>query len=194
MIRNKKILIVLFVGLIISQIYIPASMIIKREIILTQGIQYKFRAAPVDPYDPFRGRYVYINIDNANEIKIPENETYLRNETVYAIFEKGADGFSRIGSIARIKPESDNYFKTRVLYNSGNRDGSTYVAIDIPFNRYFMDESIAPEAERAYRENVRGIEGDAYVTVRLKGGEAVLERLYIKDMPVEQYIREGAKK
>ena len=50
---KKKMLFVLFILVALIQIAVSASMIINREIILKSGKQYKFRTAPVDPYDAF---------------------------------------------------------------------------------------------------------------------------------------------
>ena len=60
---KKKILLVLFILVAIVQISFSASMIINREITLKSGKQFKFRTAPVDPYDAFRGRYVALTLE-----------------------------------------------------------------------------------------------------------------------------------
>ena len=55
---KSKLIIGLFLGVSFIQIITPLSMIIKRESVLKNGGQFKFKTAPVDPYDAFRGRYV----------------------------------------------------------------------------------------------------------------------------------------
>ena len=73
------------------------------------------------------------------------------------------------------------------------------VRLELPFDRYYMEETLAPEAERAYWDTIRRQrrrEDDAgppppqtFVTVRVKDGHAVLEELYIDDRPVREYLK-----
>ncbi len=51
-----------------------------------------------------------------------------------------------------------------------------------------MGEHLAPEAERAYREHSIGASGDAYVTVRVRDGHAVVEQLYIGGKPAAEFL------
>ena len=50
-------------------------------------------------------------------------------------------------------------------------------------------EGAAPEAEAVYRARNAG-PSDAWVTVRVLGGRAVLEELYIGGKPVREFLRE----
>ena len=58
--------------------------------------------------------------------------------------------------------------------------------LELPFDRYYMQESLAPEAESAYAERLR--DERAWVTVRLHDGHAVLEELWIDDLPIREYL------
>lgn len=189
--NKKRILLILFICLVLVQLYVPASMIIKRELTLRNGVEYKFKAVPVDPSDPFRGRYVSINIED-NRVPVTDNTEYQRNQTVYVLIQKDTEGFSKIVSVAKERPKSGAYFKTKVLYADRVGEASNFVNIKIPFDRYYMEEKAAPEAEKAYREKVTA-ERDVYVTVRINNGFAVLERLYIKDVPIEEYLKTNIK-
>ncbi len=62
----------------------------------------------------------------------------------------------------------------------------------LPFGRYWLDETIAPEADRAYAANSREGVKNVYVTVRVLGGDAALEQLFIGGMPVREYLRRAA--
>jgi hypothetical protein len=63
------------------------------------------------------------------------------------------------------------------------------VYLEIPFNRYYMDEKLAPAAEAAYREHSTREVQDVYVTVRVKDGNAALEELYIEGIPIREFLR-----
>ena len=61
---NKKTQIVLFVLVALAQLYVPAKMIWDQEDVLKNGSEYKFKTDPVDPNDPFRGKYITLSFDN----------------------------------------------------------------------------------------------------------------------------------
>jgi len=66
--------------------------------------------------------------------------------------------------------------------------------VQLPFDRYYLDETLAPEAERLHRKYSRQRFTDTYVTVRIKNGRAVLDELYIQDTPVVQFVRQELEK
>ena len=73
---RKKYLIIAFALMILAQLSFPLKMIIEREIILHKGETFLFKIEPIDPYDAFRGRYVWINYKNLN-VDLP---SYMQNE------------------------------------------------------------------------------------------------------------------
>ena len=56
--KTSKLLIGCFALVAVAQLTVPAWMIVSHERTLLTGKVFKFRTAPVDPYDAFRGRYV----------------------------------------------------------------------------------------------------------------------------------------
>ncbi|MBK6341440.1 MAG: GDYXXLXY domain-containing protein [Flavobacteriales bacterium] len=58
---NRKPL--LFLGIALAQLAVPAWMIAGRERVLSQGEVFKFKTAPIDPRDPFRGEYVRLDFE-----------------------------------------------------------------------------------------------------------------------------------
>lgn len=161
-------------------------MIVEREYILRNGQQLKFMAAPVDPYDAFRGRYVSIGFKNSN-VSTTTGEVYKSGQTVYVLLEQDDQGFSSFSCVTTKQPESGIYFKTKVRYTSSNNT----VSVEIPFNRYYMEEKLAPLAETAYRKNSNAKDSKVYITVRILAGSTVLERLYIGDKTVEDFLKEA---
>jgi uncharacterized membrane-anchored protein len=65
------------------------------------------------------------------------------------------------------------------------------VYLQFPFDRYYMDEHVAPAAEAAYWEHSRGEVHDVYVTVRVKDGNAVVEELFIAGTSIGEFLREN---
>lgn len=170
---REKIIIGLFLGLVLLQIISPISMIAKRESVLKNGAQFKFKTAPVDPYDAFRGRYVALSVE-ANKAPKPQGVDLKYDQKVYAQISNDEQDFAKITRITTQKPQGAAYLTAKVSYFSDNE-----VFLRLPIDRYYMEEKAAPQAEQLYRENNRRGKQDAYVTVRIKNGFAVIEGLYI---------------
>lgn len=176
---NRPVKIGIFLLVALAQLYVPASMIWQYEDTLENGTLFKFKCAPVDPYDPFRGRYV--------SLRFPQQDDTVRFKwlpamdfgSVFISVKQGENDFAEIMDISRTQPDSANYFRAIVRYGS----------LEYPFNRFYMDEFAAPQAEIAYTETLRDNLLDTYVTVRILNGQAVLEELYLNDMPVGEYLR-----
>lgn len=171
---------------------VPLALIQRGTATLERGAQYRFRTAPVDPVDPFRGRYVALDFDAAR-ISVSADADYADGETLYAPIAVGDDGFARLLPPQAKLPASDDALKVRVLWHNAGELG-----VALPFDRYYLDEALAPEAERIYRERNRRASPDAaesddlrrpaYVSVRVRRGYAVLEQLVIDGRPVRELI------
>jgi uncharacterized membrane-anchored protein len=172
-----------FAVLSVLQFFVPVWMIANREMTLQHGKQFRFRTAPVDPYDAFRGRYVALQFEQ-NSASVSADEKLAMNQKVYAQLAEDEQGLARIARVTAIRPTDEAYVQCRI---SSITDSLVY--LEFPFNRYYMDEKLAPAAEAAYREHSRREVQDVYVTVRVKDGNAVLEELYIEGMPIREFLR-----
>lgn len=175
----------LFAVLSFFQLVVPLWMIANREMTLRDGRQFRFRTAPVDPYDAFRGRYVALQFEQ-NSAPFPPREKFAMNQKVYAQLVEDEHGFARIVNVAANRPSDAAYVQCRV---SSLTDSLVY--LQFPFDRYYMDEQAAPAAEAAYREHSRREVQDAYVTVRVKDGNAVVEELFIAGVPIREFLRKN---
>jgi len=146
--------------------------------VLENGVEFKIKTRPIDPADPFRGRYVAI----ACEVNIPESLKqplgYWDN-TSYIHLKTGKDGFAEVADISNEPIAEKGVLKLDNVYIG---DSNT---LRLPFDRYYMKESAAPKAETAYLRN----QGNTYITLRVKNGKGAISGLYINDMPVEDYIK-----
>lgn len=178
---NRRTLVgLLFVVCCVVQIAVPASMVLRHEATLAGGEIYRFRCAPVDPVDPFRGRYVALDFEQSRFAgAIPEQLD--AGSTAYARLERDDEGFALIASLVAEPPDHGDYMEVRIEYPSGD---TTRLAL--PFDRYYMEESLAPEAESAYRDRARGEQ--AWVEVRVREGHAVLEELYLGGRPIREAL------
>lgn len=186
---SRAVKLALFAVVALAQLAVPGWMIAQREIVLERGTVYKFRTAPIDPYDPFRGRYVWLNFEETSvryigdgDIPFGRDNPYLR--TVYVTIETGEDGFARLTGADLHPPASGDYLQTESFWNEG-----TMLHVTLPFDRYYMNEKAAPAAEIAVRDNSRLQNRNAYVTVRVLNGQAVLEGLYVDDVSIEAFLK-----
>ncbi len=186
---NKKMLLLLFILIAIIQITVSASMIINREIILKSGKLYKFRTAPVDPYDAFRGRYVALSLDS-RIVPFDDGEDYARRQTVFALITEDERGFARIERVQKERPDHERYIKAKIGYIDKVKNT---ISLILPFNRFYMDEFEAPRAEEAHRKSSSKEDSETYITVRVKSGQGVIEGLYIDDKHIREYLREENK-
>ena len=183
--RIRNILIVVFIIVSVVQLAVPANMIYKYQQILAHGKLFKFKIAPVDPSDPFRGKFVRLRMDE-DRIKVDTLNHWQRNEIVYLKIEIKSDGFVRVLDLSRDKPASGgDFIKARVDYETDNS-----VVIEYPFNKYYLEESKAPEAERVYFKASGDSSKTSFVTVNVIDGDAVLNDLIISGKSIKDiYIK-----
>src|SRR5438067_7585866 len=116
----KKVILIVFVVVAVAQLVVPVKMILGKETIISTGKEYKFRTAPVDPYDPFRGKYITLNFD-ANHFEVSDDDFWKTDEDVYVILTKDSAGFAEIMDLtkqARLHSETD-YVKSKIQYSYG---------------------------------------------------------------------------
>jgi uncharacterized membrane-anchored protein len=170
------------IPLALIQLAVPGWMICRQEQILKHGRVFKFKTAPVDPYDAFRGRYVALRF--AIESPLAKSSPGHLNKRVWVRIEADGQGF------AKIKEECNTPLTGDDVVTATRPFGMLH----FPFDRYYMDETAAPKAETAYRTNSRREQQNAYATVRVLNGRAALEELYIDDKPIRDFLREDSKK
>lgn len=185
--NSRKIILPAFIIVALIQLYIPAKMVLDQEDILTSGTIYKFRAAPIDPIDPFRGKYITLTYRETT-FDIPNEKDWVNGETIYVSFATDNDGFAKIRSVSKDKPTGTNDFlKARVSYISIN--GENELTIEYPFNRFYMEESKAYDAELTYRQSQLDTNQVTYSLVSIKKGDAVLRDVLIDGRSIKEIAK-----
>jgi uncharacterized membrane-anchored protein len=177
----KRILLPIFVVVALAQLSVPAMMAWNRSQTLKHGRVWKFKTAPVDPVDAVRGRYVALQFE-AEEV--PQNDRINWNEDVYVRLKEDADGFAVVDRLSNEPIADDSAFRA---ISRGWWEGKQ--RLTFPFQKYWVAEQVAPEAENAYRLNSTRTHQNAFVTVRVRNGDAALEQLYIDNKPLVEYLR-----
>jgi len=198
---------ILFVLFAVISVYAPLSIIWKYENTLRHGTLYKFRTQPVDPYDAFRGRYVTLAFDNESfeqinkgksteELKEEVSDSYLDDSSrlLYVRIAADAEGFAK-PVLASLTPISGGDVITVDSWHKYVSKDTEQWTLSYPFDRYYLPEDMAPEAEKLYRQANRRsgddgkLKSPSYVTVRVGNGVGVLEDLYIGGKPVREALR-----
>lgn len=184
---NKKIIWICFALLVLLQLWVPASMIYNRESVLKNGKAFKFRSAPVDPNDPFRGKYIILRFEE-NIYREQHGINWVDVTTAYAQLTMDSAGYAGILYLHKKKPEtSSDYIKVKIAKNFSN--SANEVFIEWPFDRFYMEESKAGAAEQVYIKSTADSSNTTYALVKVKDGDAVLQDVFINNKPIASYIK-----
>ena len=188
--NGRRLRFLLFVVVAVAQLAVAGGAIFRSELALRTGEVFRFRIQPVDPVDAFRGRYVAIRfaLDRA---PAPDGLELRPNQWVFVPLQVDGDGLAGFGSATLTRPASGAYLRLRSGGVYPDEEGQRRAWVTMPFNRYYMDENLAPEAERAVWGGRRG-QREAFVTVRIRNGVGVLEELYIGEVPIHRWLAENA--
>jgi len=189
---NRSLRFGLFVVVALVQLAVAGGAIVKSELALRTGEAFRFRIQPVDPVDAFRGRYVAIRfaVDRAPAGEDLEVKPGTR---LFFPIEIDAGGYAILGEAKLERPTSGPYLRLRAGGVYPDEQGNRFVWVTMPFRRYYMDEDLAPEAERAVWSGRLG-QREASVSVRVRGGVGVIEELYVDDVAIHQWLAENAQK
>lgn len=178
----KNLRLIIFIVVALAQISVPASMIWKRQHTLSEGRVWKFRTAPADPIDVVRGRYLTFRF--AAETFPRAEPLPLLDEMLYVSLKEDAEGFAVVDEVSNEARTGENVVRAD---NYGQYEGQ--MRIRFPFDTLWVTEASAAAAERAYTEHSRRAHLDAYVTVRVRDGDAAVEDLYLGGLPLREYLR-----
>jgi hypothetical protein len=189
------------VVLSVTQLAAASWSIARYETTLKSGTLFRIRTIPVDPADAFRGRYVAVR-PSITILKpvAPETERVLERiqsgERGYVVLTTGADGFASAGQLLEEPPPQGDYLTIDRVWPQWSRDtasgtvpGPVGYNIDFSFDRYYMSEAAAPEAQQRYADATsRNAATRAWLTVRVRNGVGVIEGLFIDDVPIEAIV------
>jgi uncharacterized membrane-anchored protein len=134
-----------FLALVAAQLILPVGIIGVNELALATGTKVTLATEPIDPLDPFRGRYVALNYEISN---LPEWNGRPGAVVWVELVEEGDRWVVYAAHAA--KPETD-----RPLIRGRVRNGRVEYGIET----YYVDEDEAPRLE--------GVQGRLLVDVVL---------------------------
>lgn len=160
----KNISIIAFILLAAIQLGVPASLMMHREDVLADGNTYKFLCRPIDPNDPFRGKYVTLRFD-AEQVEAEDYEILTRGDQVYGILAEDENGYAYIRNLLKEIPQTEEDY---ILVSVSSGWSGKSIRVSLPFDRYYMNEAKAPEAERIYWEELRDRDSEIVAMVHLE--------------------------
>ncbi len=182
----KKITVLFLVAAFLMQWFVPLNMIMQQETILHEGTPFKFKTQPIDPNDPFRGKFVVLNYV-ADRVEVTNGEKWYSGEPVFVRIQEAATGYAEIASLEKVAPIDDKHFvKAEVASVWG--DNPTRVTIKYPFERFYMEESKAPKAEAMFRNLWRDSTTNVYGLVVINEGKAALEDVLVDGVSIRDAV------
>lgn len=173
----------------VVQLAVPASLVVKHEQTRSSGTPWRFQTAPVDPSDPYRGRYVRLGYAvEATPVAVaaPDGDHVAYDQRVYAELAPGSDGFARLVQLHRERPEGVEYIDVfaRAAPNDGDDGPPKALHVHLPFDRFYLPEHRAPQVEQDYLRASREAQANTWVEVRVLDGHAALVSLVLDGEPV----------
>lgn len=186
----KKLIFPAFALMVLAQWIVPVKMMLDSEAVLTDGELYKFKTQPIDPSDPFRGKYVVLHFD-VEQVETDTLRQFSEGQEVYARLATNTNGFVKIAALLAEKPEilDNTFLKTTVRY-AWFVDGKQRINLNLPFNRFYVEESKAPVAEQAYWDAQQDTLQTTYALVRVRKGQAIIENVMINDRSILEIVQE----
>jgi len=187
--KDKPFYILIFKGVLIillaGQAAFPVYTIIKSELALNSGAEYKFLVRPADPYDPFRGRFVTLMFENSTAKAFA---VLKYNEMADGVLFVDKDGFSYVSELYKHKTvkSSDAVVTVRITGKISKNAGTRFEYLN---NKLFMNEKIAPAVDRA----MRAYNGKIYVKASVKNGDMILKNLYFDGVEASEYVKKEVK-
>ncbi|MDJ0849456.1 MAG: GDYXXLXY domain-containing protein [Myxococcota bacterium] len=156
----------------LAQLAFASSSMWQAESTLHRGTLHYFRTDPVDPVDPFRGRYVALAF-RSSRVPLAEGAALAKGETAYVELGVGDQGNATLERAHAAAPEADH------LALPVERADGTGVFVRLPFERYYAEEGRAIEIDRQrWRTGAR-----FRVGVRVLDGHGVIESLELAEVP-----------
>jgi uncharacterized membrane-anchored protein len=182
------------IALFMVQAGVALSMVVRYERTLRNGTPFRVKVEPVDPEDPFQGRYVRLTtrLPAPAAIGMSGGGPIYTDGPLYAVLETGADGFARVVSLSYSPPDTGDYVEVRPSAwwpapAEPARDTppepaqppiANPVFVSLYCDRYYVTEAEAPAIEARYREAMRAPGGSkAWIGIRVRDGMAVIESL-----------------
>jgi len=183
----NKLTIPVFIIIVLAQLFVPGQMIWQKEMALVKGKEFRFETAPVDPSNPFKGKYIHLDFKSNSYYS--SDSHYVNQEELYVELGVNKQGFAEIRKVSREKPITGTDYvlaKADYIETIGN---DQKVRIDYPFSEYYMNEYNASKAEELYRSSNRDTVKKTFAIVKVFNGKAVIRDIIINGRSIDDWFK-----
>lgn len=178
-----------FVVMICAQWAVPLSMIRDANKTIDEGAEYKFKTAPIDPSDPFRGKYITLNYDIETYHPVDTTEARFSEQSmVYALLGRDSAGYAKIDKLLH-EPPTDDVDYIAVTFNYGYGSVDPRVMLSFPVSTFYLEESKASQAEQLYWQNRGDSAVECYAKVMVLKGDAKLVDVIVNDSSIVDVVK-----
>jgi len=183
----KSLPLILFALVSLAQWAAPLSQIFRYEQTLAKGTLIRLKCSAPDPYDPLRGRYLAVRPEQ-DDVALAKGTKLRSGQHAYATLKTGSDGLTTLGELFAEPPTSGDY--VGVTYSYWVTETTAH--IEWPFDRFYLNEALAPEADKWFAESIRNSKG-VVAEVRVHDGTAVLENLTFDGQSFRDILKQRVK-
>jgi len=180
MLSNNKLW---FILMSLILILLPLKLVWDQEKILENGKTYHFKLIPFDPTDPFRGKFI--------TLRFAENQVYNSNDISFKIGEKAvailseSNNYAQIIDLQKTAPNIGNNYLYVIIKSIDNQQ----ITFDLPFNKYYFNESKTDSINNILQSSLENINADNYAVVIVKNGMGTLQTIYINNKNIKDYFK-----
>lgn len=177
-----------FTLMVALQWFIPWRMIRHQEAVLREGRTFRFRCAPVDPADPFRGKYITLQFQSTS-FNLDSDWMPTPGEPVFVSVRVDSSGYAIISEVTADTPlNTSDYFQATVQFINPE---THQLSLEYPFNRFYLEEFKAPQAEKMYFESLQDSTRNLYALVTIHRGQSHLVDVHIDGVPITEAIQQN---
>jgi hypothetical protein len=190
---SNKLRLVLYLLAFALALAYPLHTIVKLENRANISGVFSFKVAAYDPYDIMRGRYMALRV-LPDRCKL-EDDSFNSKKKTYLRLGVDQDGFAEILGVSNQKPANGPFLALNgEQLRSYEPKGE--ILIYYPFNKFYLNEKIAKEADAEVRRISAASDGTDKIYLQvaiLKDGSFKVDNLYINDKTIRQHIEQKDK-
>ncbi len=184
--NNPKLMLVLFAVMLLVQLYVPVSMVVSSEKVLSEGAEYKFKIDNNETAGNIYNDFIRLSFEN-NSIAVEDRDAWKKFEPVYVSISKDNEGFALISDVSKSRPSGNAAsFKARVNYINEKSDK---MIITLPFEMYYPETNFSEEERELYRKIMSDTTHIVYATVKVLNGKALLEDIYVGGVSLKETVK-----
>lgn len=177
-----------------AALYYPVRKVLAFERPAVPPTEIRFRVKGYDPYDPMRGHYLRLDTVVSFELSREEcgrqKKLFAGRKTAFAAVGPGKDGMTEVTALLPAAPAGKSFVKVRTFgFNTGCGKQKSYCWVQLPFDRYYLNEKLAGDAEDLLRNATRSSKHSAVLIVNLYAdGRYAVRDLLIDGKPLREHL------